>query len=81
MRGMDRQFGVYRFWTSRIEDRDEGWAGLNLHRQEGEQTAVAARVIFWDACGQWYVETLNGDAPVEIIEDLIAEAKALIEIS
>jgi hypothetical protein len=39
-----------------------------------------ARVVFWDAYGDFFFETFNADVRVKIAEQLIAEAKATIKI-
>ena len=77
---MDRQFADGRFWTVYVEDKTDGFAGLRLHRERLGKTTVAAEVIFWDAAGQYFVQTFNGDVPVEIIEAVIAEAKERVNV-
>ncbi len=77
---MERQFGHTRYWTIFMEDRKAGNAGFRLHGESFGKTYVAAEVIYWDACGQFYVETIEKDVPVEIIEMVIAEAKQQIKI-
>src|SRR5687767_5440059 len=72
---METQFGHERYWTKVIEDRSAGSVGLRLHRERFGKTAVAAEVIFWDASGTYFVQTLDGDVPIEIIERVVAEAK------
>lgn len=77
---MDRQFADARFWTVYVEDKTDGFAGLRLHRERLGKATVAAEVIFWDAVGQYFVQTFNGDVPVEIIEAVIAEAKERVKV-
>ena len=77
---MNRQFGDTRFWTQYVEDRNDGYAGLRLHRERFGRTAVAAKVLYWDATGQFFVETLDGDVPSDIIEAVIAEAKERVRV-
>jgi hypothetical protein len=60
-------------------DRD-GFAGLELHRLSGDHGTCVARVIFWDARGQFFAETCGTDVPLELLECLIAEAKATIPL-
>jgi len=38
-----------------------------------------ARIIFWDACGQFVLETFGAEIPLGIVEEFIAEAKAKIK--
>jgi hypothetical protein len=40
-----------------------------------------ARILFWDASGQFCFETFDTDLPLEIVEQIIAEAKATIKTS
>jgi hypothetical protein len=64
---------------------EEGFTALRLHRETvtgydlqpvaDGQAAVVAEVVFWDAAGQYFLETFNGDVPLEVVEELIAEAK------
>jgi hypothetical protein len=63
----------------RVEDRDDGYVGLILIREKDDSApAEVARIIFWDACGQWLIEMLDGELPRSIVEELIAEAKLLV---
>lgn len=75
---MQREFGHESYWTTYVEDRADGYAGLRLHRKRFGQSAVAAQVVFWDASGGFTVQTFDGDVPVEIIEAVIAEARQLV---
>ncbi len=77
---MERQFGHERYWTTYVEDRTDGFAGLRLHRERFGKTSVAAQVVFWDASGHFAVETFDGDVPVEIIEAVIAETKERVKV-
>lgn len=78
---MNTQHGDTRYWTTVVEDRNLGFAGLCLHKEKFGETSDAAEVIFWDASGGFVVKTINGDVPVEIIEALIAESKTTITIT
>lgn len=60
-------------------DRTAGFTALRLHRETDGKTAVIAEVVFWDACGQYSLQTFNGDVPLDIIEPLILEAKETIK--
>lgn len=73
---MDRPHGRDRFWTTPpVNDREAGSTSLRLHRDSEGRSVIAAEVVFWDALGQYFLETFNGDVPLDIIEALIAEAK------
>jgi len=76
---MNRQFGDCRYESSRVQDCKDGFAGFELHRQRQDTTERVAAVIFWDASGQFFVETFGTDVHLEILEELIAEAKASIK--
>jgi hypothetical protein len=78
---MNRRFGDTHFATSYIEDPLAGCSEIRLHRaQSGDSPIVTAEVVFWDASGHFVVETFNGDVPLEIIEELIAEARHRIKV-
>jgi hypothetical protein len=53
----------------------EGYEGFELQRVQDGNTALVARILFWDATGQFWVETLGTDIPLTVMEELIAEAK------
>ena len=75
---MNTQFGRDRFWTSFVEDHKDGFAGVRLHREVDGQPSLAAEVLFWDAMGQFFVQTFDRDVPVSILESAIAEAKTRV---
>ncbi len=77
---MEIQFGHERYWTTYVEDRKDGYAGLRLHRERFGNAAVAAQVVFWDAAGHFALQTFDGDVPVEIIEALVVETKQRVRI-
>jgi hypothetical protein len=74
---MDRQHGIARYWTVHVEDRGQGFTGLQLQRELSGSTTVVAELLFWDAIGQFCLETLGSDVPLDVIEELIAEAKVM----
>jgi hypothetical protein len=78
---MDRQYGEARFRSAFVRDRADGYAGYELLRMYDGVEARVARVIFWDACGQLFVETTGTDVPLAILEEVIAEAKASVKTS
>jgi hypothetical protein len=77
---MNRQVGTGLFTSSLIVGEDDGYIGLELTRTESDESKPVARIVFWDASGQFALETLGTDVPLEIIEDLIAEAKSKIKV-
>lgn len=76
---MDRQFGEARYSSTLVRDQVDGFVGYDLMRIQGGYSTHIARVLFWDACGQFFVETLGTDVPLPILEEVIAEAKATIK--
>jgi hypothetical protein len=76
---MNRPFGRLHFWTtSPVSNCCDGFTALRLHRDLDGTTALVAEVVFWDAVGQYFLQTFQTDVPVEIVEALIAEANDLI---
>ena len=71
---MNTQHAGTRFWTLFLEDAQAGFSGLRLLKEQAGQQSFAAEVIFWDAAGQFYVQTF-GEVPVTIMEALIAETR------
>ena len=78
---MDIQHGHERFWTTFVEDCDNGNSGFHLHRERFGQRALVAQTIFWDATGGFTFGTFNDEiVPVEVVEEAIAEAREKIKI-
>jgi hypothetical protein len=81
---MDRNYARYRYTTKMVRDGQEGFAAVELHRAlsgaPADSEKRVARVVFWDAEGQFSIETFGEDVPLDIAEDLIAEAKAQVRV-
>jgi hypothetical protein len=77
---MNRDYSNAHYTTFSVNDGKMGYAALELHRTAKGETKRVARVVFWDASGQFFFETFDVDIPLEIAEDLIAEAKKTIQI-
>jgi hypothetical protein len=76
---MDRRFGEARYTSTLVKDDVDGFVGYELMRvQDGDGTLIA-RVLYWDACGQFFVHMVGSDVPLGILEELIAEAKATVK--
>jgi hypothetical protein len=68
-----------------VTNREEGFTALRLHRETvmgydfrpatDREAAVVAEVVYWDAAGHYYLQTFSEDVPLEVVEELIAEAK------
>jgi hypothetical protein len=78
---MNRDYGDAYYVSALAEDKAQGWIALELHRTQRGKKDRIARIVFWDASGQFFVETFNADVPLAILEELIAEAKATIRVS
>lgn len=74
---MKRRLNLYKFTSAKIQCDQKGYVGQELFREVDGKSQVAATVVFWDVMGQFSVET-NGEVPLVILEELIAEAKSLI---
>lgn len=77
---MDRHYGEASYISSMVRDGVDGYVGYDLVRRQGGSENRVARILFWDSCGQFFVETLGSDVPLEILEELIAEAKSSIKV-
>jgi hypothetical protein len=75
---MQKNWRDIQYATSLKTDVSEGWTAVELHKATERGTTLVARVVFWDAEGQFALELPLGELPLEIVEALIAEAKASI---
>jgi hypothetical protein len=78
---MKRIHGRFEFESVYAEDRRDGWGGFDLYRLEDDKKQRVARIVFWDAAGEFVLETFGGDVPLTIIEELVDEAKRTIKTS
>lgn len=78
---MNRTFGHAQYSTQLVQNDQEGWVALELCYRLGDKTNTVARVVFWDATGKFSLETVGAELPLEIVEEMITEAKKLIVIS
>lgn len=74
---MDRVINTQRFKSSLIPWDETGSFGQKMTCEVDGEFVVVAKVLFWEAQGQFSVETM-GDVPLMALEELIVEAKALI---
>jgi heme-degrading monooxygenase HmoA len=77
---MNRNYADSHYSTLQTQDRKQGFSGLELYRTRNGKTDRIAAVIFWDASGQFFVETFDSDVPLEILEDLIRETKEVVKV-
>jgi hypothetical protein len=76
---MDRNYAHDRYTSEFVEDQKQGMAAQELYRTRHGKRERVARVAFWDASGQFALETFNCEVPLDVLEDLISEAKSTIK--
>ena len=76
---MKRSHGSRTFTSQLIRNDVEGFIGLELHVEKEGVSRTAAKVIYWDAEGQYSVETM-GEVPATILQDLITETKLVVGV-
>lgn len=77
---MNQRYGQIHFRSKPFNDTEKGCAGIELLIITEGSCESFGRVIFWDATGQLLLETSNTEVPLDILEELIAEAKAFVKI-
>jgi len=77
---MNRTWGTELYSTSRIDNAQDGFSSIELFKTIKDIREKVASVTFWDACGQFSITTFNFDLPIEIVEELIREAKVQIRV-
>jgi hypothetical protein len=77
---MDRIWANIHYRTTRVDDTQEGWSALELSRDVGGQVERVARIIYWDAEGQFAFEMFVKEIPLSVLEELLAEAKKAIPV-
>ena len=73
---VDRVLGGDRHSTVEVSDDGDGHAGVELHRETDGQTRCVARVLFWDAAGQFLMESCETDVPLTVAEELTRRGPA-----
>jgi hypothetical protein len=76
---MNREYGDACYSTISVQNDQDGYAGLELHRISSGKDERIATVLFWDACGQFFVETFDSDLPLAILEELVWETKEKVK--
>ncbi|EJE49491.1 hypothetical protein PMI14_05951 [Acidovorax sp. CF316] len=72
---MDRKHREARYTTLMVSDVQRDGMGLELHWTVRGQASVVAEIFYSDAEHSWTLNTFDCDVPLEIIEELIAEAR------
>ena len=75
---MDVRHGSARYETAPSSNNQEGWSALELHVERNGSRKYVARVVYWDADGQFTLELVVPELPLRIVEMLINEAKGTI---
>ncbi|WP_127682680.1 hypothetical protein [Inhella crocodyli] len=75
MQHLDREYEGVRYSTLVASDVMRDGIALELHRHWQNQDNVVAEVFFSDEVGKWTLSTFDCDVPLELIEQLISEAK------
>jgi len=71
---------MFRYTTQLVHDNKEGNSAMELHAARmGQNAKKVARVVFWDAYGDFFFETFDHQVPVKIAEELLSEAKGAIK--
>ena len=76
---MNRKHGTTRFTTHAVADRLAGSVGLELYREADGTTQIGARILFWDATGQFAFQGFNTEIPLDVVEELISDVKAMVK--
>ena len=72
---MNRKWGEFQYSSVYVDDKKDGFCGFELYCASKGETRRVASVIFWDASGQFFVETFGSDVPLDILEALIEETR------
>ncbi len=72
------QWGGIPYWCVAFEDNVGGSAGMRLHRELDGDIGHVAILTFWDATGQYYLETLGADLPLGVVSRLVQATKSFV---
>ena len=72
---MDREHKEARYTTLMASDIQRDGMGLELHWSVQGQDSVVAEIFYSDADQTWTLNTFDCVVPLELIDELIAEAK------
>lgn len=75
---MEFQWGGVPYWSTAFEDNVGGCMGMELHRTTDGTTALVAKLTFWDATGQYWLETLGAELPLGVIDKLVTATRSLV---
>ena len=67
--------------TARQDDHQEGWSAIELYKDTNTSRVLVARMVYWDAEGQFSLEMRVPELPLRVAEALIEEAKRAIMVA
>ena len=76
---MNRRHKTEIYTTKTAQDPQEGWAALELLRTTHGVAQLVARVVFWDAEGQFVLDATSSELPLDVVDEFLAEARATIK--
>lgn len=76
---MNFKTGEVEYSSVYVDDKTDGFCGFELYRASEGKTQRIASVFYWDACGQFFVETFGSDVKLEILEELISETRERVK--
>lgn len=75
---MDTYWQTVHYTTLHRWSEDEGYDALELVGSIDGNSKVMARIVYWDAQGQYYLEVSATEVPLHIIEELIRECRLVM---
>jgi len=76
---MERKIGASLFRSEMIDERRrEGYVSFNLYCDHLAETTLVANILYWHATDRFNLHT-KIVLPLQVVEDLIAEAKSKIK--
>lgn len=75
---VELQWGGTAYWCTPFQDNVGGCAGMELRQFRDGTTTLVAKITYWDATGEYWLETLGIDVPLTIIDRLVAATKSFV---
>lgn len=72
---MDREHREARYTTLLASDIPRDGMGLELHQTLQGKNTVVAEIFYSDVEHTWTLNTFDHDVPLELVEEMVAEAK------
>ena len=77
---MDTQFARTRYLTSVFHNDADGCAGVDLWEVREDARIHVAKLIYWDAVGQYFLEPTKEEIPLQILNAMIRESTELVKV-